>query len=229
VDRYTDATAVQMTLGGCGAAAAPGLSRAQLPRRRVTRTPRRWAWLCVAVLLRATPALAQTPIPAARLTRGTLSFDGHATLGDFVGTTDSVRGEMTGGSDLAAIRGWVEGVVVALHTGNGKRDTDLRKSMEVDSFPTMRFDLARVVIADEQLPSDSTAVTLHGRLTIHGVTRDVDVPAHAWVKPDSIRVRGDFPLNLKDYHIGGLSKMLGILKMHEHIEVHVDLVFAKAR
>jgi hypothetical protein len=30
----------------------------------------------------------------------------------------------------------------------------------------------------------------------------------------------------KDYEIGGLSKMLGMIKMHEDIEVHVDLRFA---
>ena len=226
MDRYADATAVQMTWGGCGAAAAPGASRVEVPRRGVTRT-QRLGWLCVVVLLRATPALAQAPIPAARLARGTLSFDGHATLGDFVGTTDSVRGEMTGGPDLAAVRGWVEGVVAALRTGNGKRDTDLRKSMEVDTFPTMRFDLADVVPG--ATPGDSSTVTLRVRLSIHGVTRDVDIAARVWVAPDTIRVRGDFPLNLKDYRIGGLSKMLGILKMHENIEVHVDLVFAKAR
>ena len=39
------------------------------------------------------------------------------------------------------------------------------------------------------------------------------------------RLRTDFPLNLKDYHIGGLSKLLGMLKMYEDIEVHADLVF----
>jgi len=180
------------------------------------------------VLAWATSAPAQSggPIPAAHLVRGTLSFDGHATLGDFVGTTDSVRGEMTGGAGLAAVRGWVEGRVATLNSGNGKRDRDLRKSMEVDSFPTMRFDLADVVPGATQ--SDSSMVTLRGRLTIHGVTRDADIPAHVWIAPDTIRVRGDFPLNLKDYRIGGLSKMLGILKMHENIEVHVDLVFGKA-
>src|SRR3989475_11174717 len=129
----------------------------------------------LALLAVIAPVRAQrpAPIPPARLVRGTLSFDGHSTLGDFVGTTDSVRGEMTGGPDLAAVRGWVEGVVAALRTGNGKRDKDLRKSMEVDSFPTMRFDLADVLPTDEQLLSDSTAVMLRGRLTIHGVTRDV--------------------------------------------------------
>src|SRR6266496_2071967 len=187
------------------------------------------ALICTSLvaLLWATAAPAQSPIPAAPLVRGTLSFDGHATLGDFVGTTDSVRGEMTGGAGLAAVRGWVEGRVAALLTGKGKRDTDLRKSMEVDSFPTMRFDLADVVPGASL--GDSTAVTLRGRLTIHGVTHEVDIPARVWIGPpaDTIRVRGDFPLNLKDYRIGGLSKMLGILKMHENIEVHVDLVFVK--
>lgn len=46
--------------------------------------------------------------------------------------------------------------------------------------------------------------------------------------PEGIRVRGQTPLNLKDYGIGGLTKMLGMLKMHEEIVVHVDLVFGSA-
>ena len=178
---------------------------------------------CCVALVWAAASHAQSPIPDARLAHGTLSFDGHATLGDFVGTTDSVRGAMTGGAGLSAVRGWVEGRVATLGTGNGRRDRDLRKSMEVDSFPIMRFDLNAVVPGAAQ--GDSTLATLRGHLTIHGVTRDVDIPARVWLRPASIRVRGDFPLNLKDYHIGGLSKMLGMLKMHENIEVHVDLVF----
>ena len=45
---------------------------------------------------------------------------------------------------------------------------------------------------------------------------------------DGIRVRGDTPLNLKAYKIGGLSKMLGMLKMQEDILVHLDLTFGSA-
>jgi hypothetical protein len=43
-----------------------------------------------------------------------------------------------------------------------------------------------------------------------------------------IRLRGETPLNLKDYKIGGLSKALGMLRMHEKIVVHVDLTFRSA-
>ena len=63
-------------------------------------------------------------------------------------------------------------------------------------------------------------------MTIHGVTQDVSLPAQVRRVASGLRLRSDFPLNLKDYKIGGLSKMLGMLKMEEDIEVHVDLAFA---
>jgi polyisoprenoid-binding protein YceI len=184
--------------------------------------------LATVLLLSPTPAPAQRALPSASLTRGTLSFDGHASLGDFVGTTDSVRGEMTGGADLAAVRGWVEGSVASLRTGNGRRDRDLRSSMEVATYPTMRFDLTGVTPGGVTGGGDSTAVTLLGRLTLHGVAREVSLPVTVVIAPGgaTIHLRADFPVNLKDYRIGGLSKMLGVLKMHENIEVHVDLTFA---
>lgn len=165
-------------------------------------------------------------LPDAPLKHGTLSFDGRATMGDFVGTTDSVRGEMKGGESLAAVTGWVEASVASLRTGNGKRDKDLRKSMEVEQYPAMRFDLERVAPATSTAAtSDTTTVMLHGRLTIHGVTRAVEMPARVWREPTGWRLRSDFPLNVKDYAVGGLTKMLGILKMNEHITVHVDVTF----
>ncbi len=162
-------------------------------------------------------------IPDAPLRRGTLSFDGRATLGGFVGATDSVRGEMKGGPRLEAVTGSVEAFVASLRTGNGKRDKDLRKSMEVERYPTMRFDLDRVTPGDTV--GDTVTVTLHGRLAIHGVQREVAVPARVAPAGDGLRVRSDFPLNVKDYGVGGLSKALGLLKMNELIVVHVDVTF----
>jgi polyisoprenoid-binding protein YceI len=70
---------------------------------------------------------------------------------------------------------------------------------------------------------------LHGRFIIHGVTREATVPASLVFQTEGIRVRGETPLNLKDYKIGGLSKALGMLKMDEKIVVHVDLTFGPMR
>src|SRR6476661_6014578 len=83
----------------------------------------------VGFLIAAAPPLAsrQTwPAPNAVLKSGTLSFTGHSTLGEFVGSTTAVSGGVTGNAELANARGWVEAPVTTLSTGNGLRDRDLR-------------------------------------------------------------------------------------------------------
>ena len=163
------------------------------------------------------------PVPSGRVDSGTLSFDGRATVGDFVGTTKVVSGEITGGADISAVRGWVEAPVGTLTTGNRKRDKDLNKSMESSKYPNIRFELSG--ITPRGGTADNVAALLHGALVIHGVTRKVDLPGTVRFEGPKARVRSDFPLRLKDYRIGGLSKMLGVLKMYDDIEVHVDLLF----
>jgi polyisoprenoid-binding protein YceI len=185
--------------------------------------------LAVVTFLAVVPGMhsqAPNPVPSGQVSRGTLSFDGHATVGDFIGTTDSVSGHMTGGDVLTAVRGWVEAPVRTLKTGDKRRDKDLNKSMESDKYPKMRFELEGVT--PKQGKAAGIPVVLHGTLLIHGVSRKVDLPATIGFQNRQARVRSDFPLNLKDYRIGGLSKMLGMLKMSENIEVHVDLLFGPA-
>ncbi|MEO7985230.1 MAG: YceI family protein [Gemmatimonadales bacterium] len=178
-----------------------------------------------ALLLPATAmALQSTSVPSGRVASGTLSFDGHGTPGDFVGTTPTMSGELTGADSLAAVRGWVEAPVKTLKTENDRRDRDLNKSMESEKYPAIRFELTGV--SDAVGTGDSMTASLHGRMQIHGVTREVTLPAIIRIGPRDVHVRSDFPLNLKDYKIGGLSKMLGMLQMDEHIKVHVDLNFA---
>lgn len=172
------------------------------------------------LLALATTAAAQG-IASGAVKSGTLSFDGKGTGGDFVGTTSTVSGTMTGGATLADVQGYVEAPVNTLVTGNGRRDRDLNKSMESGQFPVIRFDLDRV-----EPRAGDTEATLGGRLTIHGVTRDVLLDAKLERSADAMRVRTDFPLDLTDYQIKGLSKFLGVFKMNKDIVVHVDVTFA---
>lgn len=163
------------------------------------------------------------PAGPGRILEGTLSFDGHSTLGDFTGITHTVSGEFLGGAPLTDLCGWVEAPVASLRTGKGKRDTDLNTSMESDRFPVIRYGLHGMSV--EQQSGDTAMVVLHGSFMIHGVTRAADLPARIVLGADRATVVASAPLNLKDYEIGGLSKMLGVLKMHEEIVVHVDLLF----
>jgi polyisoprenoid-binding protein YceI len=162
------------------------------------------------------------PVANGTVAEGTLTFDGHASAGDFTGTTSNLTGEMKGAEGIEGVRGWVEAPVATLKTGNDRRDRDLNKSMESDKYPAMRFDLDAVMVTGT---GDSVPATLKGRLTIHGVERPVELPASVVLGADRAHVRSDFPLNLKDYKIGGLTKLMGMLRMYENIKVHVDVTF----
>ena len=163
-------------------------------------------------------------VPNAPLSRGTLAFDADATLGAFTGTTSTMTGHLAGASALAGVRGWVQAAAVSLTTHNGHRDRDMASSLEIPKYPIIRFDLDSVTPGE--VSGDSTRVTLYGKFTIHGQVRAAKVTGWAWPRPNGARFRGATPMNVKDYGVGGLSKMLGILKMNEMITVRIDVEFA---
>jgi hypothetical protein len=63
--------------------------------------------------------------------------------------------------------------------------------MESSKYPTMRFELTGVT--PDGAPADTAAVQMQGRLTLHGVTRDVTLPGRVWKDGDALRLRSDFP------------------------------------
>jgi polyisoprenoid-binding protein YceI len=182
-------------------------------------------WLALLFLTVAGTLSAQRPVANGAAREGKLSFDGKATAGDFVGTTTSVTGEITGGANLGAVVGWIEAPTGSLRTGNDHRDRDmLTKSLEADKYPTLRFDLKSVTAQSGE--GDSVAVTLKGELSIHGVSRSVELPGTVVLSASEARIRTDFPVDVRDYKVGSLSRFLGMFKMDPNIVVHVDVTFA---
>jgi polyisoprenoid-binding protein YceI len=129
---------------------------------------------------------------------------------------------MTGGASLADVRGWVEAPVTTLKTGNNRRDRDLVKTMEADLYPTIRFQVEKVVPEWER--GDSAGVVLEGEFFIHGVARRERIKAVLRRGTGAIHVTAGLPLNLHDYKVNKLTRFL-VLKMDPDIVVHVDVTF----
>ena len=159
----------------------------------------------------------------AAVVRGTLAFDAQATLGAFTGSTTAVTGQVVGAATLAGVRGWVEAPSKSLSSQNGKRDRDTWASLEVDRFPTLRFQLDSVVPGEAR--GDSISVLLLGQLSLHGQARPVRFEGYLWQPDNQIHVRGRARLNVKDYGVEGLTKAFGMLRMNEQIVVRVDVTF----
>jgi polyisoprenoid-binding protein YceI len=82
----------------------------------------------------------------------------------------------------------------SLDTGIGMRDRHLRSSdfFDVERFPTIVFQSVRVEAAGRR-------VTVVGRLSLHGVTRQIAVPVDVQISDAALVASGEFIVNRGEY------------------------------
>lgn len=107
----------------------------------------------------------------------------------------------------------------SIDTGNTKRDSHLRNQdfFWVERFPTIVFESVGAA-------PDAGGVTVVGRLTVRGVTREITVPATVDLTPERFVARGQFDLKRSDYGINYQSFLNPVGDV-----VHVSFVFRGAR
>jgi polyisoprenoid-binding protein YceI len=82
----------------------------------------------------------------------------------------------------------------SLDTGIEMRDNHLRSSdfFEVERFPTVAFQSLRIEAAGRR-------ATVVGRLTLHGVTREIAVPIDVQITSTALVASGEFIVNRGEY------------------------------
>lgn len=181
----------------------------------------------VAAACFALATVADAQLPSGRVKSAELWFDAKASLGAFRGVTREASGQMSGGPTLAAVRGFVEFRATTLTTDNGLRDKDMRKTLEVEKYPAIRYDLDSVAVGVEA--PDSARIELIGRMTIHGVTKPLRIPTTLRRSGTELRVTGGCDLFLPAYGVTKLKRMLGMLSMDETIRMGFDVTFHLAQ
>jgi polyisoprenoid-binding protein YceI len=125
---------------------------------------------------------------------------------DAVGRTSSITGTVTisgSGTSLSVSKADFSVDMTTLASDKQMRDNRLRgQGIETDTFTTSTFSLTQPVA----LPAGATSgaavdVTLHGDLTLHGVTKTVDIPAKTQLNGNLIQVVGSLTFPFSDYGI----------------------------
>jgi polyisoprenoid-binding protein YceI len=167
------------------------------------------------------PSLEAQTVAAAPFRRGELTFFTRVANGpDFTGRVSVASAAFTG-NELNRLIGHVEVRAREMRTGIGLRDSHLRGTLHVDSFPTIRFEL--VLIEAAAARGDSTSVVFEGNLTLHGVTRTIRVPGSVVLRPDGADVLAHFPLDMREYGIAPPVRLFA--RVQPVIEVGVSLSF----
>ena len=95
------------------------------------------------------------------------------------------------------------------------------EQLDVVAFPAIRFEATRLGLVDERLE-------LYGDLTIHGVTRAVDVETELRLEGDAWVVRGSLAIEQKDFGIEPVS-IGGVVKVANKIEITFEIYATPAR
>jgi len=119
-----------------------------------------------------------------------------------VGRTPKVSGSLSiAGTKVTAVT--ITADLTALQSDSDQRDGRLRdQGIQTGQFPTATFKLTTPIDLGT-IPADGKeiAVTASGQLTLHGVTKDVQIPLKAKLSGSVIVVTGSLPITFADYSI----------------------------
>jgi polyisoprenoid-binding protein YceI len=91
--------------------------------------------------------------------------------------------------------------------------------LDVRRFPTIRF-VSKSVTAG---PAGARDLTIRGELTLHGVTREIAIPARLELSADSLTATGATTLRQKDFGITPISKA-GVVNVKDELALRWRLV-----
>jgi polyisoprenoid-binding protein YceI len=131
-------------------------------------------------------------------------FDADARLSSFRGETQQVNGAWrlwpSAPPQIADARVTID--AASLATGNAERDADMRQDfLEVTTFPSIEFIVSELLTPRPAANPAEWDVILQGRLTVHGVTREVKVPTTVGLWVDHLMARGQVRLDMREYNI----------------------------
>ncbi len=125
---------------------------------------------------------------------------------DAVGRTSDVTGSVTveeNGDGARLTAGTLNVDTTTITSDEGRRDNRLRsEGLQTDQFPTATFVVTQPVdVPAAALAGTATDITLVGDLTLHGVTKPVEIPAQAQLVDGRIQVAGSLTFPLADFDI----------------------------
>ena len=145
-----------------------------------------------------------------------------------VGRTKAVTGTMeVAGDTVDQVR--IEADLTQLTSDESRRDNAIRqRGLESDQFPTATLELAEPIQLDAT-PAEGEDVHGQGkgRLTVHGVTRGVDLDLRGRWTGETIQVAGQLPVKMSDFQIEP-PRLGPVVAIEDGLTVDLNLVFERA-
>ena len=116
--------------------------------------------------------------------------------------------------------------VESLKSENKGLDKNAYKALKSSTYPEINFTSSNAKISKS---ADAFSITLNGKLTISGVTKDVIVMALAKFNSNdkTISTTGSFKIKMSEYKVQRPSVMFGTIKASDEVVVKFNIKLAK--
>jgi polyisoprenoid-binding protein YceI len=126
---------------------------------------------------------------------GRAEFDSRVPLHSFTGTSDVLVGRIALADSTVDFYLDLE----TLDTGIGKRDKDMKKTLETDEYPFAEF--FGKLVSPFDPAGGSQAAVVRGTFTIHGHSKELEVAGTLEPTEGGLKLDAAWELNLDDYEI----------------------------
>ena len=103
----------------------------------------------------------------------------------------------------------------------GFHDVLHNKVLECDRFPAIQFKSFN--LSELKKSGDTRTFTLHGDLSLHGVTRRASFPVTVTLAGDQLRATGEAKLKQSDYAIAPYSGAAGLIKIGDELQINFSI------
>ncbi|HEX6125314.1 MAG TPA: YceI family protein [Pyrinomonadaceae bacterium] len=93
--------------------------------------------------------------------------------------------------------------------------------LETAKYPEISFKSTGVTGTVDQ---GRFVVKIKGDLTLHGVTRPIEIPATVTINNDELRAVGEFEIDRKDFNVNATNAFHGLVRVKHDIKFEFDIV-----
>jgi polyisoprenoid-binding protein YceI len=145
-----------------------------------------------------------------------------------VGRSTAVTGTMeVDGDTIQEVR--IKADLTRLTSDESRRDNAIRqRGLESERYPTATLELAEPIrLAVTPVQGQEVRGQGRGRLTVHGVTREVELDLTGRWSGSTIQVVGQLPVKMSDYQIQA-PRFGPVVSIEDGLAVDLNLVFERA-
>ncbi len=177
-----------------------------------------WRLICALVGVTAGSIAGERPLAMDRA-QSKLEVAVHASMDSFTGQLERFESVVTVGDDGRVVAARIAFRFRDLHTGKDKRDAAMHQWQHTDEFPDGGF----VLTSLEPAPAPEGGFVAVGRLTLHGVVRDVRFPVSVLREAERYVIDGEAALDTRTFGLP-VIRMLAVLKVDPVVKVRFHLV-----